>query len=1700
MSIDNRIVNMEFNNSKFEANAKTSMNTLERLKQALNFAGAEKSLNSLDSAGRKFNLAGVGNALETVTGKFSAFEIMAVTALSNITNRAVNAGIAMAKSMSVDQIAAGWNKYAEKTTAVQTIMAATADTWEASARAAGFDGSQMEYVNAQMEKLNWFTDETSYNFVDMVSNIGKFTANNIPLQDAVTSMQGIANWAAISGQNAGAASRAMYNLSQALGVGSVKLMDWRSIENANMATSEFKKKVLEVAAANGKLSQDANGVYKTLEGTEVTVESFSQTLSEGWFDKKTLIGVLDLYGGFTNELYTFAEATGLTATQILQLIDANNEGTLSTETLRKTSRDTGVSVAELKKGIDKLGSSQYDFGRKAFKAAQEAKTFEDAINATKDAASTGWMNIFETIFGDYEKAKVLWTDFANFLYDSLVSPLEKVQELLDGWADTKGLLFDIVNLDENANPINYNLDTAIGQYLNTANEQIKSGVSEAETLRQLFNRLNDVGLDTKEVRQKILDYAKVRGILKEIANDTYINLLTGEQFTANADNLDTVITKIGIPLEQLLSVISKFEVAGRDYIFGNEEYGIIGAFTYLKAAIWGLDDLGTEGILGAIKRAADEAFDKFDYSNLINASIAFNKFTKRLILGEGPLEDIKNAFTGLFTILQHVEHFISQVWSATEPVRKSLVNLAGAFLNLFGKIGLALSQSKAFSDVYHGFLDAVQYVSDAIANFINYIAEKISNSELPDLSDILSIITQPIVKLFETIGKLDFNKLGENLSFVLDKIGEAFSKLKEATGNINLQKIIEFFDTIVNDIFEKLKRFKEFLKEFFGDADIYTFLKDFIKFSGLVGANAQFVKILSNLAAVPEKFGGLIDNISQNITNLGGIKDIFESISKIFSGGNEKKIDSSKILDFAKAVGILAVSLFVLSLVDGNKLLGAVGALGSMVGILVLVINTINTLKLNKKEVLTATAAIAGLAVSMLIMAASLAVFTLIAKSADNAIAGVLTMAVVLGMSIAAMDMLGKVAKSIGKKNILTAVGALLIMATAITMLAIAMTIFVVAAKSDSLAEGIVLMAASLLIISAAFSSLGKATSKLGKKNILTAAGSLLIMATAMIAIGAAVAIFVAVAGNKNVWTGFALMVGTILVMAAAFSSFGSATDKIGKKNILTAAGSLLIMATAMIAIGAAVAIFVAVAGNKNVWTGFALMVGTMVIAIAAIALLGVITKKLEAKNILAAAGALLIVSIAVTIFAVAMAAFTLVASSDNAVSSIFLLAGALVVMTAACYGLSFIAVPVLTGAGVLIVMALAIGVLSVAIFALNMVLPEFSNALVIFAEAIGKIADIIIAKTIMVGNAIGIVIYTILEKVGYGVGKLIEKIGEGIGLGFEKIGAGISKIGDGIGDIGDGIGDIGDGLIRFSIGAKSLQDVKWLSIGASVAGFATDLGKLKKNSPDFSYLDIDKFVASIALLIGGLENLLPNLETMGEKWDKAISDGLRHGLPSLKLEFSAIQTALINTARGYYNSWYSIGQDAMSGYADGIKGSSKNVNSSVSTVIKGGINSAKAAQQSKSPSKIYAELGGFGGQGYANGWLSKAGVVEDAVSEVVSSPFAIAEYTANAIQAILSSDFTPTIRPVLDFESIRQQAGAINGLIPETSISGVRQVSSQYRSMNTNQNGSDMVTGSPINNYFTIYASEGQDANDLANAISRKINASVERRKSVWK
>lgn len=433
--IDSRIVELQFNNKDFEQNAQDSLKTLETLDQKLNQGLNGKSFDSVAKAAGNLNLDSISENIEKISSKFSALGIIGITALQNITNSAINAGKSMLNSISFAQVSAGWDKYAQKTSAVQTIMAATNQTWEEEAEKLGFVGSQMEYVSEQMEKLNWFTDETSYNFVDMVSNIGKFTSNKIPLEQSVTAMQGISTWAAKSGANVGEASRAMYNLSQAISTGSVKLIDWKSIENANMSTTEFKDTVLETAANLGTLQKAGDGLYKTFKGDIVSAsKGFNQSLQEGWFTSEVLLNTLDKYGSFTNKLHEVSEATELTATELLEMTDSFVNGSLDMEA---TASEVGISVEKLTGYLEDLGDEEMDFGRKAFQAAQEAKTFQEAIDATKDAVSTSWLKTFELIFGNYEEAKKLWTSLSNTLYDVFAEPINAQNRVLKIW-NSKG--------------------------------------------------------------------------------------------------------------------------------------------------------------------------------------------------------------------------------------------------------------------------------------------------------------------------------------------------------------------------------------------------------------------------------------------------------------------------------------------------------------------------------------------------------------------------------------------------------------------------------------------------------------------------------------------------------------------------------------------------------------------------------------------------------------------------------------------------------------------------------------------------------------------------------------------------------------------------------------------------------------------------------------------------------------------------------------------------------------------------------------------------------------------------------------------------------------------------------------------------------------------------------------------------------------
>ena len=365
-TIDERVVEMRFDNRQFEAGVKTSLSTLDKLKEGLDLDGAAKGLKGLGDAAKKCDLSTLSNSVETVRMKFSALEVMAVTALSNITNSVINTGKRMIESFTLEPVKQGFDEYELKMGSIQTIMMST--------------GASLEEVNKYLQELNTYSDKTIYSFQDMTSNIGKFTNAGVGLEDAVMAIQGVSNVAAVSGANANEASRAMYNFAQALSAGYVKLIDWKSIENANMATVEFKTQLLESAVACGTLTKTADGMYKTVKGNVIdATHNFNDSLQDQWMTTEALVGTLRNYADETT-----------------------------------------------------------DIGKKAFAAAQDVKTFSQLMDTLKEAAGSGWANTWEILFGDFEEAKELWTGLSLAIGGFIDTQSDARNSVLQGWKDLGG--------------------------------------------------------------------------------------------------------------------------------------------------------------------------------------------------------------------------------------------------------------------------------------------------------------------------------------------------------------------------------------------------------------------------------------------------------------------------------------------------------------------------------------------------------------------------------------------------------------------------------------------------------------------------------------------------------------------------------------------------------------------------------------------------------------------------------------------------------------------------------------------------------------------------------------------------------------------------------------------------------------------------------------------------------------------------------------------------------------------------------------------------------------------------------------------------------------------------------------------------------------------------------------------------------------
>ncbi len=608
--VDSRVVEMRFDNANFEKNTKQTISTIDRLMEKLQFKGAEKGFEKLDAAAENVDFATMQTSLDRLESKFSSLNIVATTALVNITNKFVDAGEKLVKSLSIDQVASGWDKYTEKTSNVQTIMNAT--------------GKSIDQVNGYLNKLMWYSDETSYSFSEMTSALSQMTAAGGNIDKMIPMIMGIANATADAGKTGFAFQSTIRNLTQSYSAGHLQLQDWKSLNLMGTATKALKQELIDTAVELG-----------TLKKGEVTIGTFESSLSKKWANTKVMEKTFEKYASMMEAAYEMTQ---------------KNKGMTSSEALEKLSGQYG------------------ELAERAALAAQQATSFGQAIDSTKDAVSSKWMAVFETFFGNKEEATETWTELSDRLYDIFVPSIDGLNERLkdglnSGWAQLQGRLGD------QADAYSYTLQQVALASGAVTEEQITKAGSFTKALQQngVSAQLLKASLDEAQTSaEKLLTLSD-----KEMAAKHYDREAIQRDAEAFA-KLNAEIQNGTLDLEEYAKKIG--ELSGREH---------------LVQSFWNImDAIGK--VVAPVKEAFSEIFPPADGERIYSFAERLDLMTQKLIITDQTAKKIKKTFKGLFTVLKGVTTILSKIGAVAKEAFSLLANAAKPVAQVMLSVGAGL--------------------------------------------------------------------------------------------------------------------------------------------------------------------------------------------------------------------------------------------------------------------------------------------------------------------------------------------------------------------------------------------------------------------------------------------------------------------------------------------------------------------------------------------------------------------------------------------------------------------------------------------------------------------------------------------------------------------------------------------------------------------------------------------------------------------------------------------------------------------------------------------------------------------------------------------------------------------------------------------------------------------------------------------------
>lgn len=1262
--VDERVVEMRFDNAQFEKNVHQTMQSLEKLNNSLRLDGAEKGFEKISDASAKVDFDEMQGALDNLSGKFSAVEVMGVAALSHITRQAVDTGEKLVKSLSLDQVTSGWNKYAQKTASVQTIMNAT--------------GKSITKVNSYLDKLMWFSDETSYGFTDMTSALSTLTAAGGDIEKMIPMIMGMANATAYAGKGAAEFQRVIYNLAQSYGTGAIQLIDWKSVEQAGVASQQLKQLLIDTGVSLGKIKEG-----------DVTTGSFDNSLQKKWADKEVMETAFGKYA-------EFAEA-------VKKMVDAN-PGMLATQ------------------AIDALADQYDDVAVKAFKAAQEAKSFSEAVDATKDAVSSGWMETFDILFGNYEEAKGFWSDLAEEFWNMFAGGAAGRNNWLKKAFDS-GL--DQLLGTEGFGEAGDNYTNLLQKALVNQGLLSEEGIEEAGSFQKALEESGVTAQQLYEVLGEAAEHYHQRAAM----SDEELNKLGLDRDKVNTlanayDSMAENIQNGSVNLEDLAGKMN--QLSGREHFFN----GILNVLE------------GINSVLSPIRDGFGDVF-MTDGSPLYNFLKGFDELTGKIALSEETAEKVQKVFTGVFRVLsiglkgvktvgKTAFMILGKLLDLLSPMGDLLLNIGSYIGNLLTWVDLSLGQAESLSDVLGILVGAVAALVSPIADVVKGVKTLVRGGNMEEakkqfgafgtvvdaVGSVLDKFKIGSVSAGNIIGTA-FQLLGGILLGAFEGvgalIGRAFNGFKGAGDTVSefADSKVPLLENIRDTVLSLPEKAEKALVDFGGTLtgimsnisgacrNALSAVKDFFNLQD--GIDIYRLLALIDVGALAAAIYGATvllkkasDNFKKTLANpLGNFFNSLTGAVNTWTKANTTNNLATAAKAIATAVALISGSMYLLAKIDDPT--RAVQALASVISELfsmVVALKVLAATDLTGLDTAKLIGTITAIAIGMAALTNTVAKLgKMDAAQAERSVEAVGHIAAMLaGMT----GLLALFNKQLGGVK---GAGGFVVAAAAVDMIAMALIPLALAEKNgldiDGAVEAIngVAIAMSILTVAAGFAQklAGKAdVSSLEKiTKYLVKLGGMLVainaMGTALLMAAGAVTIFASL-GDRMMdgIRGAGLVVSGIaaLLVLMANTKVNPLRMKKGAESMVIASASLLVMAAAVKQMGKAM----------ETDTGGAGMAGASLMLTELAGALYLLGKR--APESTAAAVAMVAMGAAMIEMATAIKMIADVDFADIA-KSVLSLAAALSVLIAGCWGLGFVSANLASAAGACLMLAAALLILT---------------------------------------------------------------------------------------------------------------------------------------------------------------------------------------------------------------------------------------------------------------------------------------------------------------------------------------------------------------------------------------------------------------------